>query len=193
MTTVLENKGKTVVASWQDGQGKVIWSGLNLPYHVVRFNNSEEVKFFQNIITDLIVGPAQESGRNTDGIARPSSEKLVFNRPIGSGILVKEQFFDGWKATGFANGRQKSLRVYNTGPANPGYMYVPLGQGNFDRVEVGFSPPLESIIVVIVWFFVVLWSLDEILGMRLFGIVLKKIAHPIKHHTRRWWEREDEE
>lgn len=117
---ILKNNDIIVSASSDVGSGKLIWTGFNLPYHIIRDYNEEESDFFVNLISSLV----------------DTSEKVVSNvdykwispehREVTVGgsraVLFKEQDFGGWRAVSNSNDK---LKIYRTGPVSPGFMYVP--------------------------------------------------------------------
>lgn len=183
------NHKKLVLASQEIGEGKIIWSGLNLPYHIVRYNNSEEVKFFQNIISSLINKVGE---RSSSGISRPKSEKLVIVNPKGKGVLFKEQNYPGWRAIGKSKGQSQSLKIYKAGPANPGYMYVPLPKEPLEKIEISFGLDISRVPPILAFLGAILWSIDSIVGTKILPLIMRKVYLIIKHQAKRWWDKEDE-
>lgn len=49
-TVLLRAQGQPVLVSKRDGAGGMIWSGLNLPYHIVAFSNRTEARFLLGLL-----------------------------------------------------------------------------------------------------------------------------------------------
>lgn len=105
-----------VVVTDQVGHGRVVWSGLNLPYHADSYQNAEESRF--------LFAAMRWAGRHVGDAAplstahRDGPEQMTVAVQGGArGVLFKESFFDRWHA--YANGREAT--IYRAGP---GFMYV---------------------------------------------------------------------
>lgn len=114
--TVLWSGADSVVVAGQLGQGRVVWSGLNLPFHIDSYQSAEESRF-------LTTAMAWASRSNNDVAAISSARR---NGPqqmtisVGSnarGVLFKESWFDRWNA--YVNGGKVDVLR-----AGPGFMYV---------------------------------------------------------------------
>jgi hypothetical protein len=51
-TVLLRASGQPVIVSKRYGAGRVLWSGLNLPYHIVNFSNRTEARFLLGLLAD---------------------------------------------------------------------------------------------------------------------------------------------
>ncbi len=111
---ILETNKRNLLLSKSYGKGQTIFSGLNLPFHLVDTGNFEEVKLFKNMLTPLI---ATESLEPTI-VERPIPE-LIKLTTRARGIYFKENFDRGWTA----RTSKSSLPVY---PAGLQFMYIPL-------------------------------------------------------------------
>ena len=118
---VLFSDGRPVVVVGQLGKGHVMWSGLNLPYHIESFHSAEESRFLGNGIAWAArthdTGPASFSA-TVDG---PQETTISVASPA-CGVLFKESFFPNWHA--YAGGHE--LKLF---PAGPGFMYAQLPSG----------------------------------------------------------------
>ena len=112
----LSYQNQPVLAGGQIGNGYIIWSGLNLPFHIVDNNNLEEAKLFQNIMTKLIT--PQKDSTSTFTVERPRPELISIAANNINGIYFKENYDTGWQA----QSGEKKLKVYKAGLE---FMYVP--------------------------------------------------------------------
>jgi hypothetical protein len=113
---LLSSEEKLIIAGGEFSGGIVIWSGMNLPYHVVSNNNLEEAKLFKNIIVSLT---DISTKKLTSDVKRLSPTKISVSGENFSGVYFKENYHSGWKA-----------RVNNTKvpifKAGLGFMYIPI-------------------------------------------------------------------
>jgi hypothetical protein len=107
-----------VVVAGQLGQGRVVWSGLNLPFHIDSYRNAEESQFFTRAM-------AWASRSNNDVAATSSARRdgpqqtTISVASNARGVLFKESWFDRWHV--YVNGSE-----VNVLRAGPGFMYVQL-------------------------------------------------------------------
>lgn len=136
---ILEDNNKGVIVAGEYGKGRIVWSGMNLPYHIATYKNSEESKLTGKMIAwvlkkeDLILqrNPAytySQEPKSNSLYYETENEKVEFINPEKrrielkeprKGILFKEAFFPNWKAS--LNG--KRVKIYKAGS---GFMYVPI-------------------------------------------------------------------
>lgn len=114
---VLSFNNQPLVIQGNLGQGKIVWSGLNLPFHIVENDNFEEAKFFKNILMSL-TQPPEEKPLEFNVERRKPGEIIISGNNI-TGIYFKENYDSGWRAN--INGRK--LKVYKAGLD---FMYIPL-------------------------------------------------------------------
>ncbi|TMF41361.1 MAG: hypothetical protein E6I30_00010 [Chloroflexi bacterium] len=122
-TPVLLSNGYPVLVAGTLGRGRVVWSGMNLPYHASSTRNSQE---------SLLLAQAIAWAAPAGGAAAPYQATFVNPQARSirlegraKGALFKENWVPNWRAT--VDGRQ--VEIYRAGPD---FMYVPLG---------GFSHP----------------------------------------------------
>lgn len=116
---VLLSDGRPVLVAGTLGQGRVVWSGLNLPYHAVSNQAVEESRLLSQEIA--WASPRETTDRAfTAEFANPQLRRIRITSP-SSGVLFKESWFANWHAS--VNGRPAP--VYQAGPD---FMYVPLGK-----------------------------------------------------------------
>src|SRR3990172_6763622 len=104
----LTKKDIPVLAKGKFGKGSVIFSGFNLPYHIVNYQNEEEAKLLKNIILSL-VPESLAIGEFSVNWTDPTL--IVASATDAKGIYFKQNYHPGWKAA--VNG--KKTQVLNTG------------------------------------------------------------------------------
>lgn len=193
---ILFNHGKVVMAEKSLGEGKVIWSGINLPYHLAYyFNNKSEREFFLKILENLI--DLEEKSPVESKVEWVSPEKRRISLPAGTkGVLFREYLYSGWRAKIFAGRTETPIKIYPAGPAYPGYMYVPIPEalrGNQLVVEFSFHGRLVD------WFWEILTLLTglivfdyAIFGGKLVVSRISRIWARGAEKASRWWDREEE-
>ena len=118
---VLWSDDRPVFATGQLGAGRVVWSGLNLPFHIDTYHNPEESRF---LTSAMAWAAGSIAGSNLAPSARwDDPEQLTVRVDLAStGVLFKESYFDRWHA--YFNGADAT--IYRAGP---GFMYVMLPAG----------------------------------------------------------------
>ena len=180
---ILTQAGKPVLVESSLGQGKIIWSGLNLPYHAENYNNPEEARLLENILLYLTFKtqrlPEQE-------FTRPKPEEIIITGNKFTGVLFKETYDSGWKAE--VNG--KKMKVYQAGPDFM-YLRVPKGLEGKIKVELLYRGS------IIAWISFLL-SLGTVMGSLWYIIIGYKSAGKsrlmgrLRSNLGQWWEREEE-
>lgn len=153
----LTDKDKPVLVAGELGNGRVVWSGMNFPYHITTYQSFEESKLLGNVLAWLDKKneftpqevPVYTNGKTTsDGglffetdeykveFVHPEKRIITFKTPA-KGVLFKEAYFPGWKA--YLNDKQVTL--YKAGPD---FMYVPVENSKSgDKVVLKFGfPPI---------------------------------------------------
>lgn len=123
--SILWSNGRPVVAAGRYGAGRVIWSGMNLPWHLRIYENKEESRLLSKVI-EWVADSSEKRGLETDfSVDRISPEKIVMR--IGSaceGVLLKEFYFKDWHVYLEKDGKRVvELRILRAGPD---FMYVPI-------------------------------------------------------------------
>lgn len=130
-TPVVTVRGEPVVMAGTIGDGRVVWSGLNLPFHAASYENAEESRFLAAMVLTAVAGggggpaadpeaePAPEAEAEAETFAVDGEHRVAVVH-AGDGVLLRESAHDNWHAT--VDGRP--VRVYHAGPD---FMYVPLG------------------------------------------------------------------
>jgi len=195
-TILLKNKGKPVMISYSIEGGQVIWSGINLPYHVIRKHNVEEVRFFKNIIQRLVDGTERSAKVPIYESEFINPQKRQVTTQGGKGILFKEQGYPGWRANAESSKSKENVKIYKAGPAYPGFMYVRLPENMVQKEgKITFSYHGSNIawILSIGSFVLAIFITEEALFK---GIILGRLRRlawrKLRMSVNAWWRREDE-
>ncbi|OGD91583.1 hypothetical protein A3D81_00540 [Candidatus Curtissbacteria bacterium RIFCSPHIGHO2_02_FULL_40_17] len=186
---ILKNNGKVVAASVDVQSGKLIWTGFNLPYHVIRDYNEDEANFLTNILSSLTDLSEKKVGDASYKWFSPEKREVQTNG--ARAVLFKEEAFPNWLAKS-ENGQK--LQVYKAGPTSPGYIYVPFsGDLKPQQVTFYFKNELKWWIYHLVSAATLVFLLDKILTNGFFLVKpSSKILLLILKPTARWWQREEE-
>ena len=114
--TLVQSGADSVVVAGQLGQGRVVWSGLNLPFHIDSYPSAEESRFLTTAMTWASRSrnvAAASSSAHLDG----PQQMTVSVSSNARGVLFKESWFDRWHA--YVNGQK-----VNVLSAGPGFMYI---------------------------------------------------------------------
>ena len=168
---VLWSGSDPVVATGQLGAGRVVWSGLNLPYHVDTFRNAEESRFLTSAIAWASRHGSMPAAVSTAHQADP--QLLVVSVPSPArGILFKETYFDRWHA--YVNG--DAATIYRAGP---GFMYVML-------------PPSTAFPATVTWRYersLADWSGMVVSGVTLIGLIAwPRWQGTVRRRFGIWWD-----
>lgn len=130
--TILRSDTDPIIVGGDYGNGRVIWSGMNLIYHAERFDNPEEAKFIRNLFSWL-------GGVNTSRAPDYSMEfdnperRVVTLKGHAQGILFRENYFKQWHAKILDGNEVSSQEIFLAGP---GQMYVPLPEETSESAKV---------------------------------------------------------
>jgi hypothetical protein len=190
---LLTLQGYPVLAEKEYGKGLLIWSGFNLPYHVLYNYNMEEGKLLENILKTLY-GTIIPDDIQTD-VKWLSPEKRIISTSSAKGVLFKEEAYPGWSASINSDKGSSGLRIYTAGPTEPGYMYVRIPEQLRGNTEVIFSyngsfASWYPVIANIIAFIFVLEGL--LFRGKLSGKVIRYIQLKIKRGIGGWWEKDEE-
>lgn len=114
---ILLSDGKPVLVAGQFGRGRVVWSGLNLPYHIVSNQVVEESRLLSQEIAWAAPRQVADPAYVTTFV-NPQLRRITI-ASAATGVLFKESWFGNWHVT--INGRPAQVHE-----AGPGFMYVPL-------------------------------------------------------------------
>ena len=139
---LLWNHGTPAVVASQFGSGRTIWTGLNLPYHIIVYRNSEESKFLHRILNWTVQFSTDARAEPEYVVKRPNPQRVEILVTTGAnGILFKESCFEDWHAYMIASDGRVDLPVYRSGPD---FMYVPL-QSTVPPFHVVFDYQMSSV------------------------------------------------
>lgn len=175
-----------VVTEEKIGNGLLIWSGLNLPFHIVDNNNYEEAKLFKNIVEALVT---KVENQPSFQIKRQTPEKITVEGKGFAGIYFKENHHTGWKA----KLDEMNLKVYQAGLD---FMYIQIPEKLWNqeiKVSVFFAGNtttwglfyLSTISLVLSILYLLIPQAFKFLGLQVVARVLnKKILPRVKNWIR---------
>lgn len=182
----LGKNGQLIAAAGNYGQGKVVWTGFNFPYHIDANRNREEAKFLARIIDWLETeGKPKEVVYGIEFI-NPEKRTIEIKEPT-KGILFKESYYPNWRAYLLdLEGKKKNLEIRLAGPA---MMYVLLPNETRIPAKVVFEYKFSlieklGILVSFLTFLVLLFYLvGRLPKPRFLSRFLKEISG--------WWDKEE--
>ncbi len=131
---LIYDEDKAVLAAVMEyGDGKVLWTGLNLPYHAVYHLNREESLLIEEMIKAVSEkGPKSSATLNFDYLMPERLTIHVNGAEADDALFVKISYYKGWSA--YLG--DKRLKIFKAGP---GMMLIfPETSGSFD-IEVRFE------------------------------------------------------
>jgi len=183
--TVLWSAGIPVLVMGAFGKGRVVWSGLNLPYHIASFMNSAESLFLSKIINWVSHSKYSPVSKADFKVERLNPEKVkVTLLTQFDGVLFKESFFPNWKAYLLVeNATPQYLPIIRAGPD---FMYVRIP--NLTEFPVSIVFEYLKVAVEYLGYAVTLATL-LVVSVGLFPEPLsEKISRP-KHYFLKKWKR----
>lgn len=184
---ILKQRDKIIMARMDYGRGKIYWSGINLPYHLVYHKNLEEAKLLGAIISGKFP-PAKEKPEWK--LKWVSAEEREITYRQANGILFKENYYPGWGANFKRGFFSQPLKIYPAGPHLPGMMYVRLpADENEGTVTFRYRGSLKSWLFTLIPFLTVFLALGCLFCGRIF--YGEKIA-VLRNKIRLWWDKEDQ-
>ena len=118
---IVSIQDQPVVISRELGKGRMLFSGLNLPYHALSYANQEESKLLVQMIDWITNSPTNLTQPFYQAEFINPEERKITTADKTTGILFKEAYFKNWRAY---QDKQK-LKIY---PAGPDLMYIPVGE-----------------------------------------------------------------
>jgi hypothetical protein len=154
---ILTKDGSIVMAFGKLGEGSVVWSGINLPFHAIDNRNTSETVIFANILDWFF--PEIEAPITDFEVSHPKSEVISVKSSQGKGFLLKENYNPGWIAK--LNG--KKVKIYKAGLME---MYIPFSSSEGEQeIELNYyGAPVYWVL-----FFISTTSFIGILIYLLFG------------------------
>lgn len=111
-----------VVISREVGKGEVVWSGLNLPYHIESHKNEAETKLLAKI---LAVDPKLKELTAVKTLKNEPEKRVWQVNTPSKGFIWKESYFPRWNIYAKEGSSQKKLSYYLAGP---NLIYIPLSK-----------------------------------------------------------------
>ncbi len=110
----VSDDGRPVLVYWKYGMGRVIWSGLRLPYHTQLYKNFEEMKLLENMIKNVTLNIGEKSQASVT-FEFPNVDEIVinvYNAESEDVIWAKMSYYPGWIA--YLN--EEELPIFLGGP-----------------------------------------------------------------------------
>ena len=162
---ILEQEGQVLLAAGEYGQGRVVWSGFNFPYHMTYGRkNLEEAALFQQALQWLFGEESRAAPSYQAEFINPEKREVTLHSEA-KGVLFKESYFPQWKASFVTDEGRQSLPIYQAGP---GMMYVPLDDESPGTVIFEYK---------LAWFEIGGWIITVLSGLALLIYVLGKYFH----------------
>ncbi len=144
------NKNPIIVLG-RYGKGVVIWSGFNLPYHIVYYYSYTEASLFINLIKYLTNCTFHDKDIKYYSYNRLNPENIEIDiYKKYRGVIIKENYFYNWKAfIKLSNDKCIPLNIYKVGP---GFMYIRLPDDiKYPiKLQVIYQPNLFEIIGILI-------------------------------------------
>lgn len=182
---LLTSSGKPVLVAKDLGKGRVVWSGLNLPFHIIYNHSKAESQFLFSLLG------VQEVDEISSKVEFINPQRREIEAGNARGVLFKEFYFPKWHA--YAGG--KEIEIYKAGP---GFMYafLPDSQDKLTFVfkyslieRLGFLISGVSLVVII------FYSFEGVLFPPLVSSLAGKLGISVKKMKKRassWWEKDEE-
>jgi hypothetical protein len=150
-TVLLRAHGEPVLVSTRYGAGRVIWSGLNLPYHIGSFSNHAEARFVLSLLGTSSPAAAHEGGVQAQAVG---PYRLVGRlEGVVSGLIVTGVHgtiaIPGSSWSGTIGGLTVACLPVGTSAC---YLPVPPGAGGsfaIDYRNSGLATPVDDAVVVL--------------------------------------------
>jgi hypothetical protein len=133
---VLSTGGRPLIVAGNYGQGKVVWSGMNLIGHA-RYGdpNAEEITFLGNIVRWL-AGVGSGTDMQTPIMSRPDPDHVDLSFTAVPGDVTwlywRESYYPDWHAYLTDSSGERDIPIYRSGP---GLMLMPV-KSDSDVVSV---------------------------------------------------------
>lgn len=192
--TILTIQAYPVMVSGQYGQGEVIWSGFNLPYHILAYNNEVESVLFKNILNTLV--DLEKKPESDFIVTRLKSEKILVSGEKATGLVFKESAYPGWQAQIKSGHESQSLKIR---PAGLDFMYIRIPEGfqeNFE-MKVAYRGTFLNWLFYVLSGFTIFFILDYIiLRRRIFDFVTfnfftRKEKRGLAKKVGSWWDKDE--
>jgi len=134
---LLWSRGYPMIVAGQFGLGRVVWSGMNLPWHILIHKNQEESALLARVIDHVSKSCVGEEKDVSYVACSTNPERVVISLySAAKGVLFKEFYYYRWGAyAAYGNLGKRDLPVRIAGPD---FMYVP--------IPLGLTYPIEIVI-----------------------------------------------
>lgn len=164
---LLSHDKEALLFNYEYGNGSIYVSGLNLPFHIIEYENTSEGNLMRNIIRKLVTSQKQPE---QPLVTRPTPEEVTIDLTGYNNIYFKENYHLGWKAeTDF-----EELQIYKAGM---NFMYIPIPQHQTGTVRLTFKGTFFSWTL---WYLTIV-SLILLTGILVFPALSIKIYGKIFH------------
>mgnify|MGYP000140782932 CR=1 FL=1 len=124
---VLSVGDNPLIAAGEYGDGRVIWSGMNLLSHMVAYASQEEALLLHNLLSWLAEGK-QGTELTHPSVARDHPDRVWFSVATQAADVTwlywREAFYPNWHAYLAEGAGEREVPIYRAGP---GFMLMPLG------------------------------------------------------------------
>jgi len=114
---ILWNNGHPIIVAGNYGEGRVVWSGMNLIPHANGNENREECRLFAKMLKWVI---SRESITNFNHkVIRNIPEEVVISildADRRTNVLFREAYFYNWQAYVQKGGAEVQVKIYKAGP-----------------------------------------------------------------------------
>lgn len=189
---ILTVKGKPLVVGGSFGQGKVIWSGMNVIGHASDKGSAEEINFLNNLFSWLISEKTREN--LTVLVKRNFPDRVEFFLPSTNkttSLFWREVASPNWRAFLVEGNRRKKLTVYSAGP---GFVLLRLPSVEEAKVvliyQKTFSERIAVVISLLTFLILLLLLIDGIFLKVFFRRKMEKTISFRQNRLKTWWEKE---
>lgn len=148
---VLTANGMPLVVAGEYGEGKVVWSGMNLISHANDNGSDEEFSLLRGLMGWLA---GETNGETFTVVAtrdHPDKVEFELGTPTGENttLLWKESYYPAWKAHLIDEaGDRRALEIFRGGP---GFMLIPFGETPSQAtIELVWRTPLIEHVATII-------------------------------------------
>ena len=167
--TLLKDDESPVIVCWKCSAGKVVWTGLNMPYLAMLYNSVQEsemlVKMIRYVSSSSLTGHATvDFNIGTDLISVD-----VKRASKNTGIWVKMSYYTAWEASAsVGNIATKALKIFKAGPnmmlvfpeVDGDYKLV-LNYGKTLALQIGEIAAIAGIIAIFASLIIRKWRIPE--------------------------------
>ncbi len=189
---LIGESGEPIIVGGKLGEGKVVWSGMNLLYHAASYKNKEETLLVKGIF-DWLQDGKEISGADFEVEFVHPEKRVIDLKDKADGVLFKEAYFPKWHAYLESENKKQKIEIYKAGPD---FMYVPLsGIKIDDKVIFEYKISIVEIIAYIIslstFIGLILWLFDWWIFKPWMALLVQKITSP-RERLLEWWRSEEE-